>query len=66
MDKYEIMFEAIQEQYENGDITFEEAEMLNEESYNKYVESTALQRHTENKYNELKKKSNELQKNIQK
>ena len=37
MRMYDIMFEAINERYENGHITFEQAEELNNLAYEKYV-----------------------------
>lgn len=37
MDKYELIFEKIQEQLEKGEITLEEAEALNDVAFNRYV-----------------------------
>ena len=37
MTKYEMIFEAIQQKYENGEITFEHAEKLNNIAYEKYA-----------------------------
>lgn len=36
MTKYDILYEAIQEQYENGDLTLETAEYLNDVAYEQY------------------------------
>ena len=41
MTMYDVMFEAINEQYENGEITFEQAEELNDLAYDKYVIETS-------------------------
>lgn len=38
---YDIIYEAINEQYENGDITFEQANELNELAYDKYIIETS-------------------------
>ena len=37
MTKYEMIFEAIQQKYDNGEITFEHAEKLNNIAYEKYA-----------------------------
>lgn len=36
MTKYDILYEAIQEQYENGELTLETAEYLNDVAYEQY------------------------------
>ena len=57
MNKYESLYEIIQESLDNGDISLEEAEVLNEYAYDKYVEEkTALQKRVEDdlKYDELR------------
>ena len=36
MTKYDILYEAIQEQYENGELTLETAEYLNDVAYELY------------------------------
>ena len=41
MTMYDVMYEAINEQYENGEITFEQANELNELAYDKYVVETS-------------------------
>lgn len=38
MNKYELVFESLQKSLSNGEITLEEAEVLNEYAYDKYVE----------------------------
>ena len=38
MNKYELIFEAVQEALDNNEITLEEAEILNDYAYDKYVE----------------------------
>ena len=38
MNKYDLIFEAVQESLNNGEITLEEAEILNDYAYDKYVE----------------------------
>lgn len=46
MNKYELIFESLQEQLDNGLITYELAEEVNDLAYEKYVvESTAAARH---------------------
>lgn len=37
MNKYELMYEIIQESYDNGKITLEEADVLNDYAYDKFV-----------------------------
>ena len=45
MNKYEIIFESLQEQLSCGNITLEEANILNDYAYEKYIEEkTALQK----------------------
>lgn len=41
MDKYNEIFELIQEQVDNGELTLEEAEALNDAAYSKYVEESS-------------------------
>ena len=41
MTYYDIMFGAINEQYESGEITFEQAEELNQIAYDKYMTETS-------------------------
>ena len=41
MTYYDIMFESINEQYENGEITFEQAEELNQIAYDRYMTETS-------------------------
>ena len=38
MNKYDLIFESLQESLDNGEITLEEAEVLNDYAYDKYVE----------------------------
>ena len=38
MNKYDLIFESLQESLDNGEITLEEAEILNDYAYDKYVE----------------------------
>lgn len=38
MNKYDLIFESLQEYLDNGEITLEEAEILNDYAYDKYVE----------------------------
>ena len=41
MTYYDIMFEAINERYENGEITFEQANELNQIAFNRYTTETS-------------------------
>lgn len=37
MDKYEVIFESLQERVNKGELTMEQAERLNDLAYTKYV-----------------------------
>ena len=41
MNMYDVMYEAICDKYEHGEITLEEAEMLNDTAYDKYIVETS-------------------------
>ena len=42
MNKYDLIFEAVQEFLDNGDITLEEAEFLNDYAYKRYITESEL------------------------
>ena len=59
MEKYEMIFEALQNKLSNGEITFEEAESLNNAAYEKYVvEGNAFNRVVKDKEKKAQKLDN--------
>ena len=61
MNKYDLIFEAVQESLNNGEITLEEAELLNDYAYDKYVEEAtrlAKEIHKLNKSTDARSASN--------
>ena len=57
MNMYDVMYEAICDQYENGEITLEEAEILNDVAYDKYIiEAELTKQQKKEKKKEYKEK----------
>ena len=61
MNKYDIIFEALQEKLENGELTMEEAETLNDAAYNRYVtEANAYNKFLDNRSKAMDKKNKNI------
>lgn len=52
MNKYELIFEAVQEALDNNEITLEEAEFLNDYAYDRYITESS---NNEREFNRMKK-----------
>ena len=59
MNKYDLIFEAVQESLNNGEITLEEAEFLNDYAYDKFIMEDGHSK-------KLKARHNAQKKNIEK
>ena len=62
MNKYDIIFEALQEKLENGELTMEEAEALNDAAYNRYVtEANAYNKFLDKRSKAIDKKDRDIE-----
>ena len=56
MNMYDVMYEAICDKYEHGEITLEDAELLNDVAYEKYMEPKKIRVKTKSRTDEKPEK----------